>query len=489
MTPRPVDSTPWLETIDAFIAGDLDGAAAHAFQERLRNDEAARLVYIEYLDLHFELLLGAGGLEPAESAARTASTPRFRTGAAACAAAAAILVLGWALWRNSDRLQLVDRRAPAEAPTVQNETPAPAKAVAARLVRVMGARWTDLDFVPDEGDRLRVGDILDFTGGSVELHFESGARASLIATEGGTARLQLTSANGCRFESGCATFSVPPAARGFTVETVGGRFIDHGTEFGVSADPRGDSQVHVLEGLVEAQTRQPSSPVMLAAGTAVSVDGHGAAATPVAFRPEQFLRPATLAWGIEQFTGSVHPYLVPPPSLDRDAGLDPAVTHLVLEQPDFEVAAGWQNNTANVFDVVAGNKTRVEWFQVDANTRVNSFLFHASPSREGRRDLTGEIRFRRPILAVITETEDLRRAREIFKNPHFQYDDSKGFGLENTVLGGPNDRVDVIELSDDRRTLRYSLNLGPAVDEFRVLVAADDQLIPLPRTGESEGRK
>ena len=197
MTPRPQESTQWLETIDDFIAGRLDAAALHDFQERLRSDEQSRLVYIEYLDLHFELLQGAGGLASAESVVRSARAPRYGKLIAAGVAAAVVCAVGWGLWQKADRQQIaLDARSN---PTVgdrvkEPEQPPPAApAIAAQLVRMTDARWTDQEVIPDLGDRLRVGDVLDFTGGSVELRFETGARASLIATEGGTARLKLTS--------------------------------------------------------------------------------------------------------------------------------------------------------------------------------------------------------------------------------------------------------------------------------------------------------
>ncbi len=313
MRPRLPESAEWLETIDEFIAGRLDSIAMDRFQERLRHDEQARLVYVEYLDLHFELLQGAGGVASAEAVARSARTPRQGKIALAGVAVAVMLAIGWAAWPKPDLRQVAIDRAPAAAPlvrTVPAEMPISVPVVA-RLERVTGAAWTDSDLSPEEGDELRHGDVLDFTGGSVEIRFDSGTRASLVAREGRTARLRV-GANSCQFESGCAMFSVPAGARGFAVETTGGTFVDHGTEFGVSADPRGASEVHVMDGLVEALTRTPSASVLLRRGAAVAIDGHGQAAVPIAFNLDEFLLPATLAWGIDRYSGGIHPSLIPP---------------------------------------------------------------------------------------------------------------------------------------------------------------------------------
>ncbi len=67
-----------------------------------------------------------------------------------------------------------------------------------------------------------------------------------------------------------------------------------------------------------------------------------------------------------------------------------------------------------------------------------------------------------------------------------QYDDSTGFGLESEAGGAANDRADVIELADDRHTLRFALNVGPAVDEFRVLVASDGDAPPGVHKSDAE---
>ena len=488
---RPPQSTQWLETIDAFIAGRLDAESSREFQERLRNDEQARLVYIEYLDLHFELLQGAGRLTDAESAARKAREPRYGRLLAAGAAAAAIVLVAWGLWPRAKQVA-VDAN-PANPPVAASPTaetpsePAPPPQIAARLVRVINARWTDSQFIPLAGDRLRVGDVLDFTSGSIELEFDSGVMACLVANEGVTARLRLTASNACQFESGCATFSVPEQARGFSVQTLGGRYVDQGTEFGVEVDPRGPSQVHVIDGRVEAIARQAAQPLMLSKGSAAALDAAGQAPVPIAFKPEAFLRPATLSWGIETYSGSIQPHLVPPPSLTRDAGLAEKATHLLLEQRGV-AQSGWQNESRNVVEIVDSGKAAIGSFSVPAAAHVDSYLFHASPTKtSGRRDVSGEIHFRRPILAVITETDDLTRGRGVFGGKGVQYTNDQGYGLESIIGAGVNDRVDVIELKDDRHTLRFTLNVGNAIDQFRVLVAADDA--PASPPVESEEKK
>ncbi|QDT53300.1 FecR protein [Caulifigura coniformis] len=487
MTLRPSQSTQWLETIDAFIAGQLDAASVHKFQERLRHDPEARLVYIEYLDLHFDLLEEAGGLAPAETVARSARHPRSRKAVLAGVAAAVMALVAWRFWPGNGPLPVIADRVPvASAPDVTVPEPAAAP-IAARIVRLGDVRWTDSGLIPGEGDTLRAGDVLDFTGGSVELEFESGVRACLVSAEGGTSRLRIMSSNACQFESGCGTFSVPEQARGFSVETAGGRYVDHGTEFGVSVDPRGPSQVHVIDGEVEAITRRPSPPMKLSKGSAAALDGAGESVVAVEFRPREFLRPATLAWGLEQYSNEIAPHLVLPPSLKRDANLAQGATHLLLERRGIVTEADWENDSASVFEVTESGKTAARRSLVPAGARVDSYLFHASPSMgRGRRDLSGEVRFRRPVLAVITETDDLIRSKDVFGSPDVQYAPDVGHGLETVVGADAKDRVDVIELSEDRRTLRFSLNLGNAIDQFRVLVSADD--VPaLP--ADSRGKK
>ncbi len=84
--------------------------------------------------------------------------------------------------------------------------------------------------------------------GLVELTFDCGAVVQLTAP----AELDLQSEYRAALLSGKLTAQVPPQALGFIVLTPHTRIRDLGTSFGVEVRPDGHSELHVLEGEVEA---------------------------------------------------------------------------------------------------------------------------------------------------------------------------------------------------------------------------------------------
>lgn len=92
----------------------------------------------------------------------------------------------------------------------------------------------------------------EIAGGTVELLTERGARLVIEAP----AKFAFSSAQRLRLDRGRLSADVPPSAHGFTVVTATGEVVDLGTRFGVDADARGGSEVHVFEGEVIAQAGQ-----------------------------------------------------------------------------------------------------------------------------------------------------------------------------------------------------------------------------------------
>jgi len=124
--------------------------------------------------------------------------------------------------------------------------PRPAERPLATLVETNGARWDNSSLPTVPGSHLKAGR-LRLESGVARLVFQSGAEVSLE----GPAELELQGPNTCFLHSGALTAHVPPQAHGFTVATTNARLIDHGTDFGISADPNGRGQVQVLKGEVE----------------------------------------------------------------------------------------------------------------------------------------------------------------------------------------------------------------------------------------------
>jgi hypothetical protein len=108
---------------------------------------------------------------------------------------------------------------------------------------------------------------LTIDSGTGTLDFANGARVTVY----GPARVETIGPAEARLLSGRLVAFVPPAARGFAVQTTAGRVVDLGTRFGVSTGAEDSAEVHVFEGKVEVTTRQQQL-VQLIAGEAAALD-------------------------------------------------------------------------------------------------------------------------------------------------------------------------------------------------------------------------
>ena len=122
--------------------------------------------------------------------------------------------------------------------------------MAATVAGLEAVRWA-----PDQppllpGQRLPRG-IIKVESGFLKLQFDS--QASLIVE--GRARLEILGRNAARLYCGRAAAFVPDLAKGFILESPEGRVIDLGTRFGVEVDDQGNTEVHVLQGLVHTAVR------------------------------------------------------------------------------------------------------------------------------------------------------------------------------------------------------------------------------------------
>jgi hypothetical protein len=123
----------------------------------------------------------------------------------------------------------------------------PPAANVAWLVNAQDCKWEGGESAMPGRD-MRAGKTLRLQSGLAEIEFDRGARLILR----GPAGLRLISGNEARLLYGSLTARVPPAARGFTVSSPQGRVVDLGTEFGLSVDAQGSTDVRVFEGTVEA---------------------------------------------------------------------------------------------------------------------------------------------------------------------------------------------------------------------------------------------
>ena len=124
----------------------------------------------------------------------------------------------------------------------------------ATLARVEAVKWKG----KEPKAVLRSGARLKAERGLFELRFKGGTSVVVEAP----ADVEIEGPGRVYLHLGRVVAKVPEQARGFTLDSPRGRLIDLGTEFGVSVAPNGNTEVHVLDGVVEAALNR-SVPVLL----------------------------------------------------------------------------------------------------------------------------------------------------------------------------------------------------------------------------------
>lgn len=117
----------------------------------------------------------------------------------------------------------------------------------AYIVRMESTTWDASRGSPKVGDKLEPRR-LQLAAGLVELKF---ARGATMIVEG-PADFEIVGPQHAYLHRGRAVTRLPKGTKGFVLDSPRGRLVDQGTEFGVSVGASGDTEVHVLEGKVEA---------------------------------------------------------------------------------------------------------------------------------------------------------------------------------------------------------------------------------------------
>jgi len=241
---NPPDSQEKLrELCDRLLDGDFSPEDRACLEALVLGDPALRTLYVEIMHQHAALRQNASRLGdvplsevlramPDEPMSKMIRFPRWPLQIAAA------VLLGFAIW------QFVPHR---------TESPL------ATLIETNGARWENSSLPTVPGSPLKAGR-LRLESGVARLVFQSGAEVSLE----GPAELELQGPNTCFLHTGALTAHVPEQARGFTVATAHAQLIDHGTDFGISADPGGRGQVQVLKGEVELRHERSGETRLLA---------------------------------------------------------------------------------------------------------------------------------------------------------------------------------------------------------------------------------
>ncbi|MCB1230712.1 MAG: FecR domain-containing protein [Verrucomicrobiae bacterium] len=303
------------ELLDAYLCGDLRGESAAFIEAALKSDAALREVYFQQvrMDAALRVLLEDEELAevpPSQFAAgimaRLASEEPVETEAdrklaksvlmeileergskprpmgwwdwAAAAGVAAALVIGAVMLMQSVRVSnsgdegiLASQessarfvaRITAENADVTWSKPVPLNPVTADA----DATEESPAIVADDG-WVRPGR-LTLKSGVAEVTFNSGARVFLQ----GPAVFEVERPNRAFLESGRLTAEVPKPATGFVINTPRVNVVDLGTRFGLSVEKSGDTEVHVMQGVVEVSRLTGNAvPMVVEEGLAVRAD-------------------------------------------------------------------------------------------------------------------------------------------------------------------------------------------------------------------------
>ena len=251
----------WRQLTDAMIRGTATDSDAAELSELLREDPEKQAEYLSYLKTHAALCWefrdagAAGGGSPVVPRSSSAEPPvaaRIRTWLpwAAAVIATIVAIAAWLPSNNFRNLFVSDKSDAAGGAHLPDGTP-PADTGEQPVPLALLVDQAGVVFAEGRGPngvRFDRGDYR-LLEGVVHLRFINGADLFIQAP----AEFEIADAFHTRLHSGRVRGIVPPAARGFTIETSGVDFEDVGTEFTVNADAAGASAVHVFDGQVNVR--------------------------------------------------------------------------------------------------------------------------------------------------------------------------------------------------------------------------------------------
>ncbi len=231
--------------LNELCSGVIDGTITDAQQARLSAwlaaSEPARQFYVRALAQSASLHSYASEMQAeAPEAAVIVRFPWLRPAARWTGILAAAAAVAFLFWSGNPPT-------PKPAP---DAVPKPDEYVA-RLTGGKDSEWVPGTTAVQPGDHIRKGQRLELAKGRAEVTFDSGARVIL---EGATS-LDVSSAWDSTLRRGTVTSSVPPEAIGFRISNSTVEVMDLGTEFTMTADASGTTEVLVLKGEVEAAPR------------------------------------------------------------------------------------------------------------------------------------------------------------------------------------------------------------------------------------------
>lgn len=264
------------ELLGAFIDDELSAEQRQRLAELVQTDPTARERYLEHCRMHAALAWEHGVMGEANFPSAEEPAPDkvvFRLGKSLAMAAGIALVFG-VVWQSV--IPTVRRNAWLSKPEV------------GMVERSAGGELTVRGISKNltAGEALRTGEY-ELIAGLVNLRFSTGVEVVLEAP----ARFRIESTQRLLLHTGRLSANVPPAGKGFTVQTPDADVIDHGTEFGVEVTEGFGSEIHVFQGEVEVKSRSNDSETLrLFTDQATRVDEVAGLPAGITVAPDRFMR-------------------------------------------------------------------------------------------------------------------------------------------------------------------------------------------------------
>jgi len=448
----------FLKTVDDFINGRLANDAAHELREQLIKDDAATLVYVEYMDLHAELIrFTATYLEEGSFASGSAwnslidteeftKRKKFRPGhlAGMALAIAALLMLSGFLfpWRQP----LLQARSDLKQPI-------------GRCVMSGAVVWAET--FPGHLDEIRSGERLHALQGRFELHLNSGVTAACVAP----VDVEIVSPDEIFVHQGELCVHVPQNAIGFRANTAAMEIVDLGTVFGVRVKNDRSAEMHVFEGRVKI--RQGKSAFKeISAGLTVTANEKESAFSMTSTAPEGFRSSFASLTGISETTGGMQVLSTPPESVRKNQLVTESTACLLLERSNVPVSSELILAAARpgLYDA----KHPPELVRISPGTVVTSYFINAQNSASTPAE--GTVMFDRPILGLALTGSQLDLTDLQFGHPAVRYPRTgEQAASRGTVFG---ESADEVEIFPDGKTLRVRMGCSAgSFDQIRVFVA------------------
>jgi|GEM_PF-1372546 FecR protein. len=333
------------------------------------------------------------------------------------------------------------------------------------------AGWIEvIDGVVWEGSHLglqpliRPGQRFCSRQGQFQIHLDSGAKIACS----GKVDLEILNTMQIRVNEGSLCVNVPERAHGFEVITKSCQLVDLGTLFGLKVSVDGTTELHVFQGKVDA--RNELIPGFLAIpGVALRATSNQAHFHQIPSDDSLFASQLNSIAGIRETRNQVLLLSRPPESVR------------FADSPSRDSAVLFKERTVIIPDKLQVDLALPGRYSQDqlpkqgmiaAGTVLTSYLLHGQTLQSS--PLEGQVTFDGTILGIAMSPESLQETDPVFGLPQVLYPDNLEDSMAMKRGALHREGTDRIEISEDRRTLKFRLQCTTSslnYDQIRIFVS------------------